>query len=144
MAPKKEVVAAGGGPAKPLGEDIVSMLRALIAGEGTPEGSLFGRISGRDPLGQTGDIMSGISRLLEPVNVAPTGEALQQIIQRDTERGAADLRSRFGAAGGVSLGTPAAYAESLFRAEAAPRAATAMGELGLKASGLETERIGKA
>lgn len=136
--PTKEVVATGGGPAKPLASDLTRALQALIAGEGTPEGSLFGRLTQRDPFGITQNIIQGIEGLDAPASM---GQALQQIIQRDVDRQVADLRARFGAAGGTSLGTPGAVGEALFRSEAAPRFTTALGQLGLQQRGLELQGL---
>lgn len=135
--PTKEVVATGGGPAKPLGEDVIGALRALIAGEGSPEGSLFGRLTQRDPFNITRDITSGI----EGLEGLSQGQAIQKIIQQDIDRNVAGLRARFGAAGGTSFGTPAAFAESLFRSEAAPRFTTALGELGMRSRALELQAL---
>ncbi len=61
------------------------------------------------------------------------GGALGELIKMNQQQDIGNIRSRFGASGGMSLGTPAAYAESVYRAHAAPETATAIGGLQLQA-----------
>jgi hypothetical protein len=93
------------------------------------------------PINQTSLVAEALKRQLQGVDLAPTGEALQTIIQRQSERDVADLRARFGASGGTAFGTPAAVGESLFRAETGPRIAAALGELGLRGQALDAQRV---
>jgi hypothetical protein len=58
---------------------------------------------------------------------------LQQILQTQQTNDVNSLRSRFGAGGGTAFGTPAAYAESQYRAQAAPQITSAIGNLQLQA-----------
>jgi hypothetical protein len=60
------------------------------------------------------------------VNPAANADAMQQIMGRQDQRNIADLRERFG---NQALSTGAMGAESLYRAEAAPRAAIAIDEI---------------
>ena len=74
-----------------------------------------------------------INQLVSGTDVSGMGKSIESIIQGDVSRGAADLRERF--TGGSAAGTPAAVAESLYRAEAAPRAGLAIGQLDLQRKG---------
>ncbi len=53
--------------------------------------------------------------------------AVSQQLQRKFDAGKADIRSRFGASGGTSRGTPAAYAEAQYNAENLPALGQALG-----------------
>ena len=64
-------------------------------------------------------------------------QAVRQLLENKASRDIADLRARFGASGGVSRGTPAAFAESMYRAEALPQIAAAMGDLRQKESAID-------
>lgn len=77
--------------------------------------------------------IAGILNDLLSGGAGQVGGSMQQMIHADTERGANALRARFGAGGGTAFGTPGAYAESLYRAEAAPRATQAVAGLQLQA-----------
>lgn len=120
----------GGGPAVGLSEDFIRLL----------QGSLFGNFGGQPTAGQRFNAASpvgsteGIARILQNIlgeGAGTLGGSLAEMIRRENQRNVADLRARFGAAGGMSLGTPAAFAESLYRAEAAPRTALGVGQLQL-------------
>ena len=118
----------GGGPAIGLGQDITSLL----------SGSLFGNFGGQPTAGQrfaganpTGGVQAFLMDILGQ-GAGKIGGALGEMIARENTRNIGDLRGRFGAGGGQAFGTPAAFAESQYRAEAAPRAATAIGGLQLQ------------
>lgn len=111
LDPRVESRPIGGGPAGPLAEDFTSFLRAFIGGA---------------PMERTGTIGQALSRIIAGEDISGQERALQSLIQADIGRQSADIRERFGAGG---IGTPAAVAESLFRAEAAPRATLAIAEL---------------
>ncbi len=114
----------GGGAATGLSNDLIELLRSGLGGRFTPRGGFA-----------VGDTM-GIAGILNDIIAGGAGHlggSLADLIHRDTERSSADLRARFGASGGQAFGTPAAYAESLFRSEAAPRAALGIGNLQLQA-----------
>lgn len=110
---------SGGTPARTVKSGGMTVTKA-----GTPSG---------DPISQTEGIAGTIQDLLAGPNIAGTGESIQKIIESDIDRGAANLRERFTASGGgSSVGTPAAVAESLFRAESAPRAGVALAQLDIQ------------
>jgi len=85
-----------------------------------------------NPVGRT----AGIAGVLNDILAGGSGEfggALKDLIGQRQAMDIGDLRARFGASGGTAFGTPAAYAESAYRAKAAPEAATAIGGLQLQA-----------
>ncbi len=73
-------------------------------------------------------IFQNLMSLIEGPDITGSEDSLRQLIEQDTEKQAANLRERF-TAGGSSAGTPAAVAESRFRAEAGPRAGVAVQQL---------------
>lgn len=121
LKPDITTTEAGGGAAKPLGEDFISFLTSGL------QGGFGGR---RSPGDQTSIIAQALNDLIGGGDIDSSGEreALQQTIQQDTARQVADLRERFTATGGSS-GTPAAVAEGLFRSNVTPKLATALGGL---------------
>ena len=121
--PTTETIESGGGAAGPVGEDFATFLRGILSGDGP----------GRDPVGQTTDIMQALRDLIAGPDVRGQQSAIQQVIQEDTERQTANIRERF-TAGGGSQGTPSAVAEGLFRSTVTPRIATAVGDLELRAN----------
>ena len=125
LGSQTEVVERGGGAAAPVAEDFASFLQSALAGGGQP--------LGRDPVGQTTGIMQALNELIAGPDVRGQQSAVQQIIQTDTERQAANIRERF-TAGGGSRGTPSAVAEGLFRSEVTPRIARETGRLDLIAN----------
>lgn len=112
MGAKTSVVEAGGG-----------------AATGFAQGSfapfLKGFLTGPD---STQTVAGNIGELIGGFDVSGMGKSLQQLIQQDTERGSSAIRERFGQTG-TTAGTPAAVGEALFRAEAVPRGALALGQL---------------
>jgi hypothetical protein len=131
MAPKYEE--KGGGPSVGLANDFVSGLQSLLFGGGGMGAPIAGaRAGAADPMGQTTGMMGILSSLLSP-GAGEMGGAMSEMISKQNERDVAGLRARYGASGGMGFGTPAAYAESLYRAEAAPRATMAVGNLQLQA-----------
>lgn len=122
----------GGGAAVGLGNDFVQFLANGLNTGSFGTGNGMGAMSGANPFAST----QGIGNILNDIlsgGAGQIGGSINQMIQRDTERGAADIRARFGAGGGASFGTPAAFAEGNYRAEAAPRAGMAIGQLQLQA-----------
>ncbi len=120
----------GGGPATGLSEDFVRLLRGSLFGNFGGQPTAGQRFNAANPVGST----TGIARILQNIlgeGAGTLGGSLAEMIRRESTRNIADLRARFGAGGGAAFGTPAAYAESLYRAEAAPRTATAVGQLQL-------------
>src|SRR5256885_10311142 len=74
--------------------------------------------------GVLNDILSG--------GAGKIGGSLSDLISRSQAKDVADIHQRYGA---TSLGTPGAFAETNYRARAAPEAATAIGNLQLSALG---------
>lgn len=114
----------GGGPATGLSQDFVKWLSQGMNtgtfGSGTPAGS--------DAYGATRGMGSYLTDVLSG-GAGKLGGDMATMIGKESDRGAAALRARFGVGGGSAFGTPAAYAESLFRSEEAPKLATAVGGL---------------
>lgn len=130
MAPKAQTV--GGGPATGLAKDFTNALdKWLNTGSfGTAGGTAAGAGAYNQSVGGMGvlnDILSS--------GAGNLGGSLNQLIQQHQAQDIGDLRSRFGASGGMAFGSPAAYAEGNYRAHAAPEAATAIGNLQLSALG---------
>jgi len=121
----------GGGPATGLAGDFVSMLQQGLFGSfGGPTAGA--RMAGANPYAQS----MGVAGVLNDILSGGAGElggSLATLMSRQTDRDVAGLRSRFGMTGGMGFGTPAAFAESMYRAEAAPRAAMAVGGLQMQA-----------
>lgn len=124
MAPKTGT--AGGGSATGLAKDYTGWLdKALNTGS-------FGVAGKGDPVADTKGFTGVLNDILSQGG-GKFGGALGELIKMSQDRDVGALRSRFGASGGMSLGTPAAFAESSYRAQAAPQAATAIGSLQLQA-----------
>jgi len=116
----------GGGAATGLSDNFIGMLQSLMNGGGV------GTAGSPNAVGSTGNIMSVLSDILAGAN-GKAGGAISQMISKQQERDVNGLRSRFGAGGGTAFGTPAAFAESQYRAEAAPQITTAITGLQLQA-----------
>ena len=131
MNPKTREV--GGGPATGLAGDLVKAFRELLAGNFGGQPSAGQRFDQANPVGSTDNAFFGaITDILSPGG-GRAGAGLTETINRQSARDIGALRARFGASGGQAFGTPAAFAESLFRDEAAPRAATAVSQAQLSA-----------
>ena len=77
---------------------------------------------------------------LQPLDVnSPIAQAALQQINNQTTQGLANLKAQFTAGGGGAFGTPAAYAESNYLAQAAPQIATALGNLNAQQQGLNLQ-----
>lgn len=123
MAAKTKAV--GGGPATGLADNWISALQQLLNHGG------LGPAGSPNAGGSTGDIMSVLSDILS-AGGGKAGNAISDMISKQQTRDVNALRSRFGAGGGVAFGTPAAYSESLYRAEAAPQITNAITGLQLQ------------
>lgn len=128
MAPKIGTV--GGGPATGLAKDFTDFLdKGLNTGT---FGTAAGGAAGGGAMSQTAGFTGVLNDILSQGG-GQFGGALGELIKQSQSRDIGALRSRFGASGGMSFGTPAAFAESTYRAHAAPEAATAIGGLQLQA-----------
>lgn len=130
MNPKVRDV--GGGSAVGLSDDLIKALRSVIGGNFGGQPGPGQRFDAANPTGSTYNFLSGLTDILSPGG-GGTGAGLRDLITRRQTEDVADLRGRFGASGGMAFGTPAAYAESNYRARAAPEAAIATGKLQLDA-----------
>jgi hypothetical protein len=75
-------------------------------------------------------ITQNLLKLISGPDISGAEQSLNQLIEQQNTEGIADLRERFTASGaGSGIGTPAAVAESRFRADAAPRAQIAKTQL---------------
>lgn len=124
MGAKSEAI--GGGPAVGLADNYVNVLQSLLNGGG------IGTAGSPDAIGTTNDIAGVLRSILAGEKGGP-GSAIVQMLSKQQTRDTNAIRSRFGANGGAAFGTPAAYAESLYRAEAAPQITSAITDLQLKA-----------
>lgn len=123
MTPTSRTV--GGSPVPGLPQDFMNFLQqGLTTGMfGNPGQAAWGA----QPIGQT----QGLAGMLNDVlsgGAGKLGGSLQQIIQQQQAGDVANLRARY-SMGGTGTGTPSGYAESLYRAQAAPRAAVQIGNL---------------
>lgn len=123
----------GGGPATGLANDFTKFLESGLTGSFGGAGA-SSQTAASNPFGSTmgfagvlNDIMSG--------GAGNLGGSLAKLISTQQGNDIAGLRSRFGAGGGTAFGTPAAYAESTYRAQAAPQIATAIGQLQMQTLG---------
>lgn len=113
-----------------LADEFIKMLMGGLTGQG------FGAAGGRTGSAAVGESGMNMFSVLNNVLAGGGGEAgasINQMIQRDIERQSNALRARFNQGGGMAMGTPAAYAESNLRAEAAPRATQAITEMQMQA-----------
>lgn len=117
----------GGGPATGLAQDWTNFLeQGLNTGTFGP-----GFAAGSSAMGATQGIGGFLNDILSG-GAGKLGGSLQQILQTQQTSDINSLRSRFGAGGGTAFGTPAAYAESTYRAQAAPQITSAIGNLQLQ------------
>lgn len=122
-AKTKEV---GGGRATGLANDTISGLQALL------NTGFMGTAGSPNAFGTTEGVF-GILADLFSAGGGQAGKNLGEIFSKQQERDVNSLRARFGSSGGAAFGTPAAFAESEYRAEAAPRFGQALTELQLQA-----------
>lgn len=130
MAPNISQV--GGGPAVGLAKDFTSWLDNALTTGSFGLGNSGMQANNANPVGDT----TGIAGVLNDILAGGAGKlggSINQLISQHQTQDVGDLRARFGAGGGQSLGTPAAFAEASYRAKAAPEAATAIGNLQLNA-----------
>jgi len=123
-----KVSTVGGGAATGLGTDFVHWLM-----NGLNTGSFgAGGPAGSSAVGQTQGMTGVINDILSG-GAGKVGGALQTLINRQNTQNVNDLRSRYGAFGGTGFGTPAAFAESQYRAQEPAQTTSAIGNLQLSA-----------
>jgi hypothetical protein len=109
-----------------LSDDFMTVMGQLLNGGQTGRPAGTGAVdSTKGVAGVLNDVLSG--------GGGNMGGALAKLLEKSQERNVNNLRGRFGASGGMAFGTPAAHAEAVYRAEAAPQIATQVGEMQLKA-----------
>ena len=118
--------AVGGGPAVGLADTWVSGLEQLFNSGG------IGTAGMPNAAGSTADIMSVLTDILSG-GKGNAGSAISQLISQQQTRDVNALRARFSTGGGTAFGTPAMYAESQYRAQAAPAITNAITGLQLQA-----------
>lgn len=133
----------GGGPATGLADSLVQLLQSGLSGNfstggggtrsGGPDGfggqpSATDRFAQADPMGRTQGVMGWLNDILAG-GAGKLGGSINDLFQKQTTRDVGDIRARYGASGGMSLGTPGATAEALYRSDAAPKGALAIGNL---------------
>jgi hypothetical protein len=109
-----------------LSNDFLGMLGQLLNGGQT------GRPAGANAVANTQGVAGVLSDILAGGG-GKVGGSLATLLAQSQERNVNNLRARFGASGGTAFGTPAAYAESNYRAQEAPEIATQVGQLQLNA-----------
>jgi len=118
-------IKTAGGTGTGLGKDLASIFDTGIN---------TGTFGTRNPAG--GNAVSSTTGIFGVLNDllsgggGRTGEGITQLIGRQQAKDVADIHQRYG---NTSLGTPGAFAETNYRAAAAPQAATAIGQLQLSA-----------
>jgi hypothetical protein len=123
MTETKEV---GGGKATGLADDFIGMLQSLMNTGGT------GTAGAPNATGQSTGIMGVLSDLLS-AGGGKAGGNLASIFSKQQDRDVNQLRARFGVGGGTAFGTPAAFAESTYRADAAPKIGQAISGMQMNA-----------
>lgn len=123
MGPQLKEV--GGGGATGLADNYISQLQKILNGGGTGT-------AGSPLAGGTGSIMSVLTDILG-AGGGKVGGSISEMLSKQQERDVSGIRARFGAGGGGAYGTPGAFAESLYRSEAAPQITSAIGGLQLQA-----------
>jgi len=117
-----------------------------------------GQMSGIDLSGlQTGNPAASIGRTNTTGNIDFTyqqdprlatnvdssyAQAVRGVLERNQQKDVAELRSRFGAGGGMSLGTGASYAEGNLRAENTNRIGQALGEINMQEQNIDLANRG--
>lgn len=126
---KPKVSEVGGGKATGLGNDLATWLdqalRTGTFGSGAGGGSAAGNFANNGISAIFNDILSpGAGKL---------GGALGETIQNQKQFDLSSILGRFGAGGGMSFGSPAAYGASNYLAKEAPAEALGIGNLQMSA-----------
>ena len=134
----KNVGGSGTGLGQDFSQFLLNGLNTGTFGAGTA-GAQYGAAN---PVGQTQGIAGVLNSILSP-GAGALGGSLNQLLQLQQQNDVNDIRSRFGVGGGTAFGTPGQYAESTYRAQAAPQIATQIGQLQLGALGQILPYIGQ-
>jgi hypothetical protein len=121
----------GGGSATGLADNLIGFLNGGLTGT-FGGGSAGAQSLNANPMASTGGIANVLNDILSG-GAGKLGGSMADMIHQTQGRNVDELRSRYGAAGGMSMGTPAAYAESMMRASETPQLTQAIGGLQLQA-----------
>lgn len=122
-----------GNSATGFSNSFMGMLGNLFGTGGPGAGSALGQQGRSNPIGQTqGGVQGILSDILSP-GAGKLGGALGSMINQQQTRDTQGINERFSSFGGTSLGSPAAGALAQYKAQAAPAAASAIGNLQLGA-----------
>jgi hypothetical protein len=120
MGPQTKTI--GGGAATGFSDDFVKWLSGgLNTGTFGNPGQQFGAAN---PIGST----TGVSGALNYALGSGAQGDINSVIKQAQQQSIGDLRSRY-SMGGTGTGSPSAYAESMFRAQAAPQAGIQLANL---------------
>lgn len=121
----------GGGAATGLADNLIGFLNGGLTGS-FGGGSAGAQALNANPMASTGGIAGVLNDILSG-GAGQLGGNMANMIHQTSQRNVNDLRARYGASGGMSMGTPAAYAESMMRAQEAPQLTQAIGGLQMQA-----------
>lgn len=122
----------GGGAATGLGNSWATFLQNGLNSGTFGAGSAASGAASANPAGSTTGIAGVLNDILSG-GAGKLGGSLGQMIATQQKNDVENLRSRFGVGGGTAFGTPGQYAESTYRAQAAPQITSAIGNLQLGA-----------
>lgn len=118
----------GGSPTAGLPKDFTDFLQQGLQTGSFGSAGATSQFGAANPLGSTGGISSVLNDILAG-GAGKIGGSMAEMIKQVQTQNVNDLRARFGAGGGTSFGTPAAFAEAQYRATEAPQLTTAIGGL---------------
>lgn len=122
----------GGGSATGLADNFIQFLQQGLQTGSFGSGTATGQAGAANPYGST----TGIAGVLNDVlsgGAGNLGGSLGALLATQQKNDVNSIRSRFGVGGGTAFGTPGQYAESTYRAQAAPQIATQVGGLQMSA-----------
>lgn len=122
----------GGGSATGLADNFVQFLQQGLQTGSFGAGTATGQAGAANPYGSTAGIAGVLNDILSGGG-GNLGGSLGQLLKTQQNNDVESLRARFGVGGGTAFGTPAQYAESTYRAQAAPQIATQVGGLQMNA-----------
>lgn len=131
MGASTKTVGGSGQQGQDLSSDFLKTLQQLLGGQSGGIGP--GNPAGGNAFGST----AGAAGVLQDIlgqGAGNIGGALQQLLQRTQDRDVNKIKEGFRASGGAQFGTPGAYAEGMYRGEAAPNITKAIGDLQLGAA----------
>lgn len=116
----------GGGPARGLAKDFTGFLQDFIT-TGSFGGGTAGQQAGvANPMSDAANVFGLLNSI---INNPQADQAVQDQISKTQDRNVNQIRARFGTSGGSAFGSPAAFAENQYRAEATPQVAMAMDQM---------------